>query len=119
METGKIQVINGAVGAGALVAAATADASTISVMVIGIGGAVTTTLLGAYTAWRAARHRADEADAPLVQSRLVDALEDNAELRQQVCEWKTLYAAAMNRTHPSSGPATGSTSAPTNTGSAN
>jgi hypothetical protein len=94
METGKIQVINGAVGAGALIAAATADASAAAVMIIGIGGAITTTIIGAYTAWRAAKHRADEADAPLVQYRLRAIEDEKADLRKQVGEWRELYTAA-------------------------
>ena len=88
----KLAVIGGAEIIGIAVAAVN-DYPTISIAIIGIGGALATAGVGIYSAYRAARHKADLEDAPLAQSKLVVALQRIAELERLNLEWQRLYDA--------------------------
>jgi hypothetical protein len=115
MIQGKFLAIHGLVGAVTIAAATVSDWSTWSIAIIGIAGALTTAVVGMYTAFRAAKHKADLEDTALVQPRFLAAQDEIAALKQQVTEWRTLYQAATRAQTPnsaSSAPTAGATRDP-------
>lgn len=93
-------------------AAVVGDAPTVALTWVGILGALGTTLVGAYAAFRAAKHRADLQDSDLLQQKLRSAEKRLAQAERRVRsaeeqgeQWKALYHAAVggSKDHPIGG----------------
>jgi hypothetical protein len=99
MIPGKTLAAIGGAEAIGLAVAVMNDYPTISIAIIGIGSAVATAGVGIYSAWRAAKHKADLQDAPLVQVRLAAAEARIDDLEKANLEWQRLYEAQKNLNH--------------------
>ncbi len=107
MIHGKFLAVHGVTGAATLAVALVSNWSTWAVAIIGIGGALTTAGVGMYSAFRAAKHKADLDDTVLVQPRLSEAEAEIRDLRQEVTEWRTRYQVAIQQAQaPTSPPST-------------
>lgn len=99
---GKILAAWGAASGAMFAAASAADASTNTLILVGLITGTGTAIVGVYSAFRAAKHRADVVDQALVQRQLAEAMvqnknlkDENEALRFQVKEWSDLYRQIM------------------------
>jgi hypothetical protein len=86
-------------------AANAADASTQTLTLVGVIGALGAALIGVYSAFRTAKHTADVRDGDLIKGKLNEALNRIAFLERQVDIWQTLYqaregSASGSKDHP-------------------
>ncbi len=109
---------------GALIAATANDYSTLSVAIIGVGGALAMAFGGIYSTYRDAKHKADVADAPLAQTQLVAMTAERDSLmrqlrssQQQVQQWERFYEALANREETTPSPSPPQTPTSTQAGS--